>query len=128
MSSRSLRVLCVDDEPAIVAVARQALTREGHTVTALTSTVEALEAFRETPSAFDVVVSDESMPKMAGTSFIAALRAIRPSIGCVLMTGMGDEATHRRALLLGDVEIIDKPFSLATLVASVERAAARSGL
>jgi len=45
-----------------------------------------------------------------------------------LMTGLGDDATQRQAQLLGAAEIIDKPFSLATLVGAVDRAAERTGL
>jgi len=116
------RVLVVDDEPAIANVARLALERAGHTVTAVTAPRAALEIFTRDPSAFDVLITDQSMPEMAGTTLIAELRALRPSLPCILMTGLGDEATQRRARTLHIVDIIAKPFSLATLLSAVEQA------
>lgn len=116
------RVLVVDDEPAIANVARLALERAGHTVTSVTAARAALEIFKSDPSAFDVVVTDQSMPEMTGTTLIAELRALRPSLPCILMTGLADEATQRRARTLHAVDIIAKPFSLATLMSAVEQA------
>jgi two-component system, cell cycle sensor histidine kinase and response regulator CckA len=126
-SSRSvtaprMRVLVVDDEPAIVGIARQALTTAGHAVTAVTSAREALEILTRDPGAFDVILTDQSMPDVTGTSLIAEAKAILPSVICVLMTGLGDDATQRLARSLEVLEIIDKPFSVTTLLGAIERA------
>jgi two-component system, cell cycle sensor histidine kinase and response regulator CckA len=122
----AMRVLVVDDEPAIVSVVRQALTSAGHIVTPALSAAAALEIIRRDPAAFDVVLTDQSMPNMTGTSLIAELRSLAPSLSCLLMTGLDDEVTERRARTLDVFEIIAKPFSLPTLVATVERAGNRS--
>jgi CheY-like chemotaxis protein len=117
-----LRVLVVDDEPGVVAVAQQALATAGHVVTAVQSAREALDLFTSQPDSFDVVLTDQSMPLMTGLALIAALRAIRPRLACVLMTGLGDEATQRRARSLGALEVLAKPFTIEALCAAVERA------
>jgi PAS domain S-box-containing protein len=118
-----VRVLVVDDEPAIVAVTRRALTDAGHAVTTAPSATAALEVFSRAPDSFDVVLTDQSMPKMTGTSLISELRSLRPTIPCVLMTGHGDEAIERLARSLDVFDIVAKPFALASLIAVVERAA-----
>lgn len=121
-TSPRMDVLVVDDEPAIVAVARDALTRAGHTVIEASSAQAALELFTRDPDAFDVLLTDQSMPGMSGMALIAKLRALRPAVACLLMTGHGDDTTQRDAELLGVHEIIAKPFSLTTLLAAIERA------
>jgi PAS domain S-box-containing protein len=117
-----LRVLIVDDEPGVLAVAQQALVTAGHVVTAMHGAREALALFTSQPDSFDVVLTDQSMPQMTGMALIAAVRAIRPRKACVLMTGLGDEATQRSARSLGAVELLAKPFAIGTLRAAVERA------
>jgi two-component system, cell cycle sensor histidine kinase and response regulator CckA len=119
---RRQRVLVVDDEPAVAEVTRQALTRAGHAVTALTSPDAALQLLAEDPDAFDVILTDQSMPGMTGTALITEARALCPSLACVLMTGLGDEATQRRARSLNVLEILAKPFPLTTLLLALERA------
>lgn len=120
-----LRVLCVDDEPAVLNVARSALERGGHAVRALSDPQEALAAFCAEPEAFDVLLTDQTMPNLRGTSLVRLVRARRPDLPCVVMTGFADEATvgNVRALGLGDV--LAKPFSAAGVVAAIERAARR---
>ena len=117
-----LRVLVVDDEPGVAAVAQQALATVGHLVTAVHGGREALDLFRSQPDSFDVVLTDQSMPQMTGLALIAAVRAIRPRQACVLMTGLGDEAIRRNARSLGTLEVIGKPFVIDALRAAVERA------
>jgi PAS domain S-box-containing protein len=123
VTGRGRRVLVVDDEPAVVQVTRRALTRAGHVVTALTCPEEALQLLAQDPNAFDILLTDQSMPAMTGTTLIAEARAMCPSLACLLMTGLGDEATQRRARSLNVVEIIAKPFALSTLLLALERCA-----
>jgi len=122
LGAAAVRVLLVDDEPAIVAVTRQALTNAGHAVTTALSASAALEIFARSPDSFDVVLTHQSMPNMTGTSLISELRALRPSLACVLMTGLGDEATRAARAPLDVLEIIAKPFALSSLLAVIERA------
>lgn len=118
---RRLRVLVVDDEVAVAAVAKRALESVGHHVTTASSPQLALELFARDPDAFDAVLTDQSMPLMSGTSMVERLLAVRPSLPWMLMTGLGDETTQSRARSLNVMEIIDKPFSLATLLQAMER-------
>jgi len=87
------KILIVDDEPDIVDVLTIGLERLGYETVGATDPREALAAFEEDSSAFDVVVSDEVMPGMRGLELIRRLKAIRPDIKTVLCTGYGD-TTH----------------------------------
>jgi DNA-binding NtrC family response regulator len=116
-------VLCVDDEAPVLVLMRAALQSRGHAVTALSSSLEALAIFRASPDAFDIVISDQTMPRVIGTELIAEIRALRPHLPCLLVTGLEDSETEQRATALGVSEIIHKPFSVDDLRAAVERGA-----
>jgi PAS domain S-box-containing protein len=118
----SARVLVVDDEESIVEVAYQTLKRAGHVVTTFISPRAALECFARAPHAFDVLITDQSMPGMKGLTLIAEVRALRPSLPCLLITGLCDEALQRDARAVGVAQVIAKPFSLSSLVEAVEKA------
>lgn len=118
---RSLRVLVVDDERMIVNVLTRILRSAGHIVTAHTSAEAALEAFLREPGAFDVVITDEAMPSMRGTTFIAALRDVHAAVKCILITGRADEVLQRRAEALQVLQIIAKPFEPQALLEALDR-------
>lgn len=120
---KSLRVLIVDDEPSIVEVAQQALMRVGHVVTTFASALDALKALSKDPNAFDVVLTDQSMPVVKGTELIAQVRKLRPDLPCILMTGLSDETIQLQATALGAGAILAKPFTLTVLCDAVTRAA-----
>ncbi len=116
------RVLYVDDEPSLLAVATRMLTRRGHTVTGFQQPAEALAAFDAHPDAYDLVVTDLAMPQMSGLDLARRLRAIRPDIPMVMFTGYllpADEAAARDA---GVREVVVKAGSVLELAAAVERA------
>lgn len=122
VDGRRLRVLCVDDELAVAQVVQDVLESCDHHVTVLTNPVQALDVFRRDPHAFDLLITDQTMPQMRGTELIAAIRSQRPELPCVLMTGFDDDDTIRRARDLGVTEILTKPFLLESLEAAVHQA------
>ena len=86
------RVLVVDDEPDIADMLMIGLDRLGYNVVAVNDPVEALDAFREDPAAWDAVITDQLMPGMLGTDLLSKLRSTRPDIKTVLCTGFADRA------------------------------------
>jgi PAS domain S-box-containing protein len=81
------KVLFVDDEKEIAALGLSLLQRLGYTVVAQTQPMEALELVRTAPQAFDVVITDMTMPKMTGIRLAEALKTIRPDLPIILCTG-----------------------------------------
>jgi signal transduction histidine kinase/ActR/RegA family two-component response regulator len=115
------RVLFVDDEPTLTSVAQRMLERLGYRVVALASSTEALAAFRADPSAFDVVISDLTMPGLTGTQLAVEMRRVRANMPVILSTGYLDRLdadtarAHARELLI-------KPYTTEDLASAVHRA------
>ncbi len=91
----SERILFVDDELPIVNLQRNILERLGYTVTARTSSVEALEAFRASPHKFDLIITDMTMPNMTGEKLAHEIKAIRSDIPVILCTGFSEQISDR---------------------------------
>ncbi|WP_434478988.1 PAS domain-containing hybrid sensor histidine kinase/response regulator [Gemmatimonas sp.] len=107
-TSTSKRVLFVDDEPPLVRLAHRTLTPLGHTVTSFTCPLEALEAFRVSPDAFDVVITDLSMPRMSGLALAKTLRREGAAIPIVMVTGYSDDVDEAEARAAGVTRVAVK--------------------
>ncbi len=103
------RILIVDDEDQIVAMEQEMLERLGYQVTARTSSVEALEAFRSQPDHFDLVISDMTMPNMSGDQLAKNIMAIRPDTPVILCTGFSERMDDDRSKSLGIRAFVMKP-------------------
>ncbi len=86
----SEHVLVVDDEPDIAGMLADMLETFGFKVTTRSSSIEAIEAFRANPHAFDVIVTDQTMPHMTGVELTAEVRKIRPDVPIIVMTGFSE--------------------------------------
>jgi len=115
------RVLFVDDEPALALSGKQMLERLGYRVIAKTSSTEALEAFREQPDRFDLVVSDLTMPNMTGLDLAEELMRIRSDIPIIICTGFSRLNTAERARKVGIRKLIMKPLVLRQLAETIRR-------
>ena len=73
------------------------------------SSVAALRAFRESPQRFDIVLTDESMPELAGTALAVEIARLRPDLPIVLMSGFAGAQLQERARALGVRELLRKP-------------------
>ena len=115
-------VLLVDDEPQLVAIEQQMLTRLGYRVTTSEDSIKALEIFRAQPEAFAVVITDMSMPKMSGVELTRAILAIRPDIPVIVCTGYSAGLTRENALSFGVHDILMKPISMQALATCIRQA------
>jgi PAS domain S-box-containing protein len=86
-----VRILHVDDSPALGELVQRYLERDGNDldcdVTAVTSPAEALERLRTDDSAFDCVISDYNMPRMNGIEFLERVRRSHPELPVLLFSG-----------------------------------------
>jgi CheY-like chemotaxis protein len=103
------RILLVDDEEAIVRMEQQMLERLGYNVTARTSSIEALEAFRNSPEKFDLVITDMAMPNMTGVQFAQQLLQIKPHIPVIICTGFSTKISDEKANVFGVRGFVMKP-------------------
>jgi CheY-like chemotaxis protein len=115
------RVLVVDDEASLVRLVTETLTDVGYTATGFTASAAALVAFLADPEQFDAVITDESMPGMSGSELIRKMRAIRPAIPILLVSGYLSAAVVRSAREAGASEVLKKPLAASQLAAALDR-------
>ena len=123
---RGSRILVVDDDPDILALANRALSQDGHVVIEASSGLEALALIdKQVP---DLLVLDLLMPILSGLEVLKTLRS-RPATAAlpvVLLTAMDDEATTRAGFELGATDYLTKPFSIPQLAARVRACLTRT--
>jgi signal transduction histidine kinase/CheY-like chemotaxis protein len=92
--NRSLRILCIDDEPQVQGLLKDCLSGLGHRVTTASSGKEGVELFRaalSTKQAYETVITDLGMPGIDGHQVARAIKAESPSTPVVMLTGWGTE-------------------------------------
>ena len=113
------RILFVDDEPSIVEFNKQRLERLGYTVEIKTDPVAALALFVSNPDAFDLVMTDMTMPHMTGDALARRLLKIRPDIPIILCTGFSARMSEEKAMGSGIKKYIEKPIEMGNLARSI---------
>ncbi|HBP87857.1 MAG TPA: hypothetical protein DD706_09195, partial [Nitrospiraceae bacterium] len=103
------RILFVDDEEMLTRWGTQFLGHLGYEVVASVNPYDALDLFRANPWAFDVVVTDQTMPTMNGEALSRALLGIRADIPILLCTGFSHTMTQEKARQLGIRAFLMKP-------------------
>ena len=113
------RVLLVEDEETLCALSARQLEASGFTVTAFTSSLQALEAFRANPGAFDVIVTDNTMPKMSGMALAHEVLRLRPGTRILLVSGLAETMDPGVLYAKGISGILRKPHTGAELTQAV---------
>ena len=80
-------ILFVDDEEPLLEMGEQLLTRLGYGVTCEIHSAAALALVEESPARFDLVITDQTMPEMTGMELAKRIRAVRPDMPIILVTG-----------------------------------------
>ena len=115
-----MRILVVDDEPAVRNLTVEILRRSGYEPHGVATARHALDLLER--ESFDLVVSDVVMPEMTGVELLYELRHRRPDLPVILMTGGSEEPERTtKAVELGAASLLYKPFShdeLTRVVAS----------
>jgi two-component system, cell cycle sensor histidine kinase and response regulator CckA len=112
-------VLVVDDEPELREFVATAARRQGLRVLTAGDGEEALIVFREHADTIDGVILDLTMPRNDGASAFAQLRALRPELPIVLMSGYSAEETAQRLAGARPTAFLHKPFALRDLLAAL---------
>ena len=115
------RILFVDDESQLISLGKRSLGRLGYEVTGLTSSREALALFTADPAAFDLVVTDMTMPELTGTEMVGAMLAVRPDLPVILCTGYSSLVNEGSALELGVRALVYKPVVQSELAVMVRQ-------
>jgi len=116
----SERILVVDDEKVLAEMCRQILERLGYGVTAVTSSLEALELFMTRPDGFDLVITDQTMPQMTGLQLAREMMRLRPDQRVILCSGFSEQVSAEKAQAMGIKRFVMKPL-IASQIAEVVR-------
>ncbi len=119
MTEGSETIMFVDDEESLVELARESFGECGYTIKTFENGRQALEAFRQTPDKYDLIVTDMNMPFMNGIDLARKVMELRPSIPVVLCTGYSKLINKEKALNLGIRRYLDKPLTMGCLMREV---------
>jgi CheY-like chemotaxis protein len=120
-----LRVLVVDDEAVFRETLAKVLARRGLSAALAASGAEALRRLDE--ESVDVVVLDLKMPELDGLETLQRIRARRPGVPVIILTGHGSAAAGLDAIRGQAFDFLLKPIDIGQLVLSIEHAAASAG-
>jgi PAS domain S-box-containing protein len=115
------RILFVDDENALTDLVKEMIEPLGYLVTAETNSIKALEMFRRRPGAFDLVITDITMPGLTGIALAKELMIIRPDIPIILCTGFSELISEKQTREMGIREFVMKPFTTSKLANIVRK-------
>jgi PAS domain S-box-containing protein len=116
------RILLIDDEQSIVEPIAKILTNLGYHVSMFTDSVKALDTFKQTPDAFDLVITDYSMPKMTGFEIARIIKELRNDIRIIVNSGYITQEIYDRFANIGVSLILKKPINKYQLADAIRKA------
>ncbi|MBW8866409.1 MAG: response regulator [Acidobacteria bacterium] len=116
--SHPISVLIVDDEPSVQRFVERVLSEAGYATKVAGDGPEALEVASRMEE-FDLVVTDVMMPQMTGDELARRLRAQRPTVKVLYLTGFSDRLFKEKVTLWADEAFLDKPCTVKGLLEAV---------
>jgi CheY-like chemotaxis protein len=116
------RLLLVDDEELITDMFDTILTRLGYQVMVFNDSLEALAFITQDSTAFDLLVTDMSMPNLTGLELVQKTLAVRPDLPVILCTGFNQMLDKKEAKALGIHSYLEKPVSVKDLTEAIRQA------
>jgi len=124
MNAPTIKVLIIDDEPAIRKLLRMGLSTQGYEILEASNGRTALEKLTEGPA---LIILDLGLPDIQGHELLRMIRGRNEGVPIVVLSSRGDEAGKVQALDLGADDYLTKPFGMDELLARL-RAALRHQL
>ncbi len=124
MNATPIKVLVIDDEPAIRKLLRMGLSTQGYDILEASNGKLALEKLAEGPA---LIILDLGLPDIGGHELLRLIRSRNEAVPIVVLSSRGDEAGKVQALDLGADDYLTKPFGMDELLARM-RAALRHQL
>ena len=115
-------LLLVDDQPLVRAGLCRLLQSMGYRVTEACDGQDALERLRAAPNDFDLIISDQSMPRLSGLELARALRADGSRTPIILCSGFSEALDEENAQKSGVSGVLAKPVDRSSMATAVRRA------
>ncbi len=116
----SVKVLIVDDEKDFLDIIAERIGARGIDVSTASSAEKALTMIEE--ESFEVVVMDFMMPALDGFKALKLMKAKRPEVQIILLTGNVPDEKRIEAKALGALDVIEKPPDLRDLIQKIKNA------
>ena len=113
------KIMLVDDEPDILKTLKFFLERRGYKTKVFNDGKSALKAFIKSPDYFDIIVTDMTMPHMAGDKLSKEILKTRKDMPIILCTGFSETISEDKALGMGICKYVQKPITGAGLTALI---------
>ncbi len=120
-------ILLVEDEEAVRSFAARALRMRGYNVLEAGGGEEALEIVKNDANKIDLIITDVVMPNMDGPTMVRHVKALKPDLAVIFMSGYAEEAFRRSDQSSEDIHFLPKPFGLKQLAAKVKEVLAGAG-
>jgi PAS domain S-box-containing protein len=117
----SERILFVDDEEALVEMAEDILAELGYEVTSRMSSRESLTLFKEDPSRFDLIITDQTMPEMTGVELVKEILALRADMPIIMCTGFSYMVNENSAKAAGIRAFAMKPLTKREIARTIRK-------
>lgn len=117
MEGTKARILVIDDDQLILALLKEILEKQGHTVITADTSTEGVRCVKQLD--FDLVFLDLKMPVMDGAEVLRQMRSIKPDLPVTIITGYPDSEILQRALEQGPFGVMTKPFGHSDIIAAV---------
>lgn len=117
MVTKPKNILVADDEEIIQELFTAVLSRKGHKITTVANGADAVEYVKK--NKYDLIFLDIRMPKMDGFQAFKKIRKIAPDIKIIMMSGYTTDNIMDKAVALGAVEKLKKPFSNVNLLYTI---------
>lgn len=121
MTGGTERILFVDDEQILIELAEEALSQFGYQVATFSDSTIALVHFQKNPDAFDLVITDMTMPKMTGDILTQKIHSLRSDVPVILCTGFSEIIDARKAKALDIDAFLYKPVVIAKLLETIRK-------
>jgi two-component system, cell cycle sensor histidine kinase and response regulator CckA len=119
-------IMYLDDDDTLVFLVRRLLERRGYKVSAFADQAEAIEAVRNDPKGYDLLLTDYNMPGMSGLDVAKAVLALNPALPVAVASGYITDELQAEAMAAGVLEVVFKTDAVEAFCDVVARLATPS--
>ena len=114
------RILHAEDQPIVAEAVEMVLENEGFAVERAADGREALDKITAQPGAFDLLLTDDDMPRLSGLDLVRELRALKFAGRIIVLSGVVNSEKERGYRQLGIRTILEKPFQVRDLIRAIK--------
>lgn len=119
LPSGTENILFIDDEVGLVSTVERMLNYLGYKPTCFSSSIKALKYLETTDDHFDLIISDQSMPKVPGNILVERIKDLMPDVPILLCTGYSSVVDKAGAIEVGAKDLVMKPIGIEELAVKI---------